>query len=96
MFARRPSRCDAPPAAPGKEPTLPTPAQATLEEAERLLGQHGEKLAGPDRTSLQHSAQELRKLMTTRAAPEEVERTRSALRMMATRVKESLLSRRSR
>jgi molecular chaperone DnaK len=78
------------------EAGLPSAAEAALEEAERLLGQLDDKVASADRTSLQKAAAQLRSLVTGRAAPEEIERLRSALRQATSRVKEALLSRRGR
>jgi molecular chaperone DnaK len=75
---------------------LPSVAEATLQEAERLLGQAAGKITVEDRTHLETKAEELRTLLRARAAPDEVEKTRSAVRQMATRVKEALLLRRGR
>src|SRR6185436_1953701 len=53
--------------------TLPSIVQATLLEAEQLLGQHGDKIAGIERTSLQSSTAQLRAMVIAgRAEPEDL------------------------
>ena len=79
-----------------EEVPLPSAAQAALKEAEQLLGQHADKLAGVERSSLQSTSEQLRAAMKTKAAPEELEKSRSALRQVIARVKEALLARRGR
>ena len=86
---------DAPQRAP-QDTGLPTPAEATLQEAERLLGQAGDKIAATERTTIEKNLHELRSLVGENAAPEVVERSRSRLRQLATHAKESLLQRRAR
>jgi len=75
---------------------LPSAAQAALQEAEQILGQHGEAIAGIERTSIQQTAEMLRSLIDGDASLKEVEQSRSALREMISRAKESLLSRSAR
>ena len=77
------------------EAPLPSPIQAVLKEAELLLGL-GDKLGGHDRSSIEKTAEQLRTMLTAAAAPDEVERSRSALRQLVTHVKEVLLLRRGR
>jgi molecular chaperone DnaK len=78
------------------EAVLSSAAETMLHEAERLLGQAAGKIAAEDRAYFETKTHELRSLLTREAAPDEVERTRSALRQIATRVKEALLLRRGR
>lgn len=79
-----------------KDTGLPSAAQATLQEAERLLGQAGADIQPKDKGDLERTALALRQMMSGRAAPDEVERLRTSVRQVVTRIKEALLARRGR
>jgi len=75
---------------------LPSAAQAALHEAEQMLAQHGDAIAGIERTSIQQTAELLRSMIDGDASLKDVEQSRAALREMISRAKESLQSRAAR
>jgi molecular chaperone DnaK len=76
--------------------TLPSTAQAALQEAEHLLNLVGGEVTAQDKADLERTASALRTMMGEKAAPAEVERLRNAVRQVANRIKEAMLSRRRR
>jgi molecular chaperone DnaK len=79
-----------------KDSPLPSAAEAALHEAERLLGQVADSIAAKDKDDLERNAQALRAMMGSGRQGEEVERMRTSLRQVTTRIKEAVLSRRAR
>ncbi|MFN2377737.1 MAG: molecular chaperone DnaK [Candidatus Binatia bacterium] len=80
----------------GRGAGLPSTDEAALTEAESILGQHGDKVASAEKAGIEQTVQQLRTLLASRAAPEDIERSRSTLKQMIARVKEALLARRGR
>ncbi|MFN2427625.1 MAG: Hsp70 family protein [Candidatus Binatia bacterium] len=68
---------------------LPPAAQSTLEEAEKLLSEAGEKLTRVDRAGLMKNVEHLRGVATRGAAEDEVELSRAALDKIVERVKKA-------
>jgi molecular chaperone DnaK len=75
---------------------LPTAEQAVLDEADQIIGQHGAEIAGIERTSIEQTARQLRQLLDSDGSAKQLELSRSALREMISRAKESLAVRRRR
>jgi molecular chaperone DnaK len=75
--------------------SLPSSAEATLQEAERLLGQTPD-IAAKDKADLERNALALRQMMGAGKHGDEIERMRSSLRQVTTRIKEAVLARRAR
>jgi molecular chaperone DnaK len=73
---------------------LPTAEQAVLDEADEMIGQHGAEIAGIERTSIETTSRQLRELLDSDGSLKQVELSRSALREMIARAKESLSVRR--
>src|SRR5205085_7661422 len=68
--------------------SLPSSADATLQEAERPLAQVADSIAAKDKADLERNAQALRAMMGSGTQGEEVERMRMSLRQVTTRIKE--------
>jgi molecular chaperone DnaK len=73
---------------------LPTAEQAVLDEADEMICQHGAEIAGIERVSIEQTARQLRDLIESDASLKQVELSRSALREMISRAKETLTVRR--
>jgi molecular chaperone DnaK len=69
---------------------LPTAEQAVLDEADQIIGQHGAEIAGIERMSIEQTSRQLRELLSNDASMKQVELSRSALREMIARARESL------
>jgi molecular chaperone DnaK len=73
---------------------LPTAEQSVLEEADQMIFQHGAEIAGIERTSIEQTARQLRDLVGKDASLRQLELSRSALREMISRARETLNVRR--